>query len=266
MADPGMTEITAAVAAHAAGRQALENNLIARIRRRLMAFGRWYDDLAVRRLSKEIRSEIAPVQAVMTAQENAYLSTVTSLLRGKPSALPRLVSIDDLRAGIDPETVYERLGEQYRYARSTGKTDQQALDSVLNRADVMAQTDVALAARRQDAAFFERNKIKGYRRVVHPELSKGGSCGLCIVASDRIYYKDRLMPIHARCHCGVMPIIGSFDAGHSLNQLDLGSFYEAAGSTRAADLKRTKYRIAHHGELGPILVEQGAPPPLKKTA
>jgi hypothetical protein len=41
--------------------------------------------------------------------------------------------------------------------------------------------------------------VTGYRRVIHPELSKSGTCGLCVAAADRIYYVDDLMPIHTNC-------------------------------------------------------------------
>jgi hypothetical protein len=158
--------------------------------------------------------------------------------------------------------VYERLARQYRYERSTGVDESKALDHVLTRADVMNQMDVSLAARSEAEKFFTEHKITGYRRVIHPELSKGGVCGMCIAATDRVYRKNALMPIHDRCHCGVMPILGGFDAGSALNDRDLslGDLYDnaAGGSQRTgtnmADLKRTRYAVDDHGELGPVLV------------
>ncbi len=249
-----------AVAANAAGRNALTVNLVAQVQALLRGFTGWYDQLAVKQLSKDVAALVSPTQRVMASQEDAYLSQVSTMMAPKPLRPVGPVQVTDLRANVAPEDVYARLAVQYRYERSVGTTEDKALTSVLTRADVMNQTDVALAARSEDQKFFEAHKITGYRRVIHPELSKGGTCGLCIAASDRIYRSDRLMPIHARCHCGVMPIIGGFDAGSSLNNLDLGTLYEdaAGGSGRTgtdmADLKRTRYRVDEHGELGPVLV------------
>jgi hypothetical protein len=169
------------------------------------------------------------------------------------------VVVSDLRKGVPPEQVYERLAVQMRYERSTGTPEPDALKHVLDRADVMNQMDVALAARSEAEKFFTSHAIAGYRRIVHPELSVGGACGMCIAASDRVYHKNRLLPIHARCKCGVMPIIGGWDAGHSLNNLDLGSLYTDAGSTSMRDLKATRYQIDEHGELGAVLVPKRRP-------
>ena len=85
------------------------------------------------------------------------------------------------------------------------------------------------------------SRIIGYRRVVHPEMSKGGSCGLCVVASTMVYTRANLRPIHDRCNCEVVPITVANDPGDSLNQLDLGDLYQAAGeSNRSAPLKRVR--------------------------
>ncbi len=38
-----------------------------------------------------------------------------------------------------------------------------------------------------------------------------------------------------------------------MNADDLQKLYDDAGSSKAADLKRTRYRVDEHGELGPVL-------------
>lgn len=251
---------TAAVQANARARDILVTGVIHRVQLLLQAFTGWYDDLAVRRMANEVRDIIRPAQTLMTAQEAAYLTGVTELLRKGPAAPSDLVDVDNLR-GVDPTDVYRRFAEQYRYYRSQGQAEPDVMKKVLDRAGVVAGTDIGLAGRRQDQAFFEANKITGYRRVIHPELAKHGTCGLCIAASTRIYHKDRLMPIHDRCNCGVMPIIGDFDVADHMNTVDLRDLYTEAGSTSAADLKRTRYTIFDHGELGPTLVPAGYTPP-----
>jgi hypothetical protein len=249
-----LAAVTAAVEANAAGRNALVDNLVAQVQALLKTFTGWYSDPAVAAMSKDIAGLVTPTQQIMVAQENAYLSQVSSMLAGHTVPPAKLAPTHNLRAGVTPDDVYERIARQYRYERSIDVPEPDALQHVRTRADVMNQADVALAARRQDAEFFSQHDITGYRRVIHPELAKTGSCGLCIAASDQIYHKSRLLPIHDRCHCGVMPVIGGFDAGSALNNLDLSTLYEHGGSTSAADLKRTRYQIDQHGELGPTLV------------
>jgi len=242
------------VEAQAQARQTMTDQLVARVQALIHNFTAWYDDLAVQRLSRRISETVQATQRVTASQEDAYLSRVSSMISGRTMKPVGPVVVRDLRAGVAPEKVYERLAVQFRYERSTGTPEVEALKHVLDRADVMNQMDVALAARSEAEKFFTAHKVTGYRRIVHPEMSKGGACGLCIAASTRIYRTDRLLPLHGRCHCGVLPIIGGFDVGDSLNNLDLGSLYTDAGSTSMADLKRTRYKVDQHGELGPILV------------
>jgi hypothetical protein len=144
------------------------------------------------------------------------------------------VDVTVLRAGVTHDQVYGRLADNYRYLRSTGASEADALTQTLQRAEVVAATDVDLAMRGQAARFAEVHHLQ-YRRVLHPELSRHGACGLCVAASDRVYYRGDLMPIHARCKCEVLPIIGSKDPGQSINKADLDRLYAAAGGTTAGE-------------------------------
>jgi hypothetical protein len=105
--------------------------------------------------------------------------------------------------------------------------------------------------------FRQTPRIRGYRRILRPYLSEGGSCGLCIAAADRIYKREDLLPIHAKCKCITLPVTKAADPGLKLNTDDLAQLYTDAGGTSRAKLKRTRYRIEEHGELGPVLVRQG---------
>lgn len=252
-----LATIQTIVAANGTGREALTDNLVAQVAAIIQGFSAWYDEVAVRRLSKQISDLVGATQRVTASQEDAYLSRVSTVLgrRTVPPVGP--VDVSKLRKAALDE-VYQRIAVQFRWERSQGVDDQLAIDHVLARADAMNQTDAQLAARAQWVKFFTENRISGYRRVIHPELSKGGTCGLCIAASDRIYHGARLMPIHDRCCCGVMPIIGGFDVGGSLNNLDLGQLYDDAGKNSATALKRTRYKVLDHGELGPVLAPKGA--------
>lgn len=101
-------------------------------------------------------------------------------------------------------------------------------------------------------------KVIGYRRVVRPELSMHGPCGLCVVAATNWYTKSSLQGIHHLCKCVTLPVTADQDPGFRWNQEDLrrhlDTIYGAAGgSTRGKDLKRVRVKITEHGELGPIL-------------
>lgn len=112
-----------------------------------------------------------------------------------------------------------------------------------------------------------KDKVYGYRRVIHPELNKSGqSCGLCIVASTMLYTKKDLLPIHTLCKCETVEVYKSngkvYDAGNQINMEDLDVFYREAGrdkgpTTHGWDLKRQKYEIVDHPEYGPTLVNVG---------
>lgn len=163
-----------------------------------------------------------------------------------------------LRA-VDPVEVYARIAAGYRFQVTEGVAAEQALRDALHRAETVARTDVTLAMRAQANQVLTRTdeRIRGYRRILHPELGSGGPpCGLCIVAADRVYRREDLDKIHEHCRCTVLPIVGSNDPGLQLNREDLDRLYRAAGeSTSGLRLKRVRALITEHGELGPILVE-----------
>lgn len=263
----------ASVTVSAAARQAVTDRLVAQVRDIVEAFHAWYDDLAVKRLAKEIGGLVHSAQAAAASNEDAYLTSLIGHLSGKPVRTPGAIGdtvIRDLRKGVDPDAVYERLAVTFRYEVSKGATPEKALGDVLTRAAVMNDYDVALATRAQDRKTLQATHLAvAYRRVIHPELSKDGlgTCSMCIVASDRVYKKSQLLPIHARCHCTVSPIMaGGVDPGSGINNLDLATLYADAKGMQAPSLKRTRYQVDDHGELGPTLVPKGRRKPRRKPA
>lgn len=160
-----------------------------------------------------------------------------------------------LRAGVSPLDVWMRPAETFRYEVSRGIRENDALVTALERVETMAHTDISLAKRAEiDAIYKATPKVHGYRRVIHPELSETGmSCGLCVVASNRVYKSGQLLPIHDLCNCETLPITSDNDPGRELNQDDLNAIYEAAGGNTAADLLKTRVIFKDHGELGPII-------------
>lgn len=162
------------------------------------------------------------------------------------------------------EAVLKRPASGFRWIVSEDGTEDDAagrsgliIDSIVDNnlmlADRLAAQQTIAQAVNLDTARDIEPRITGYRRVIHPELSRTGTCGLCIAASDRIYKWSKLMPIHDHCHCGIAPVTEEHDPGNSLNGIDLATLYDDGGGTSAAHLKKTRYTEEDHGELGTVL-------------
>lgn len=164
------------------------------------------------------------------------------------------------KADAEPGKLFERAAETYRYEKSTGADDTAANERAEARISKLVDGNIILAQRLAEQQTLSRaqrmdKRVIGYRRVIHPELSKGGVCGLCVAASDHKYRIEDLKPIHQRCNCGVAPITRSEDPGHTLNREGLTQLYtDAGGSTAGRALKRLRYELVDHDELGPMLV------------
>jgi hypothetical protein len=245
------------VTAHAAARDRLTQTAAVYAAAQVQDFTGWYDTAVITVLAERIAARVQAAQRQMAAVTDAYLSRVLTLLSGRGVPQTGVVPVTGLRAGVSPAAPYGRVADLYRFRRSLGVPDVQAVTEAVTRAEVTAGTDVALAFRAQARKVMLVRSVDGWRRIVHPELSRGGTCGLCIAASDRIYHRGDLMPLHARCVCSLLPVVNGIDPGRSLDGEALGKLYEAAGSTKAADLKRTRYTVHEHGELGPVLAKAG---------
>jgi hypothetical protein len=196
---------------------------------------------------------------------------------------------------LNPADPYGRLADTWRYETIVkGASEADAIAKVVARAEAVVDTDIALAVRAQEIETARRRGVTFYRRVLHPELAESGlSCGLCIVASDRVYSVEKFKrELHDHCHCEMLPIENGVDPGLNINTADLESLYGAAGRLRDPDnpdaretgggkrqggaLKRIRARldedgrvvdisknqggkvvrvaVTEHGELGPVLV------------
>lgn len=152
-------------------------------------------------------------------------------LRRVPTLDPNAPYQNLERRYVDPVTPYQRIAEQYRYqVVSEGVPEDKARDKALFKLAIAVETDVTLAVREQYHKTMGRHKSDGYRRVLHPELSKSGPCGRCVVAADRTYHVADLLPIHSNCVCEVLPVYGELDPGINLNASDLMRLYKAAAN------------------------------------
>lgn len=221
------------------------------------SFDQWYDHPAIGSWAAQLVALIEAIQRQAASGTDAYLARVATQITGKSFAPSGSIDVAGLRQGVSHVEVYGRAADTFRYQKSLGKTDGEAQKAAVQRATVMAQTDVQLASRAQSQKFMVVKRVDGWRRIIHPELSRGGTCGLCIAAADRIYHKGELLPIHDRCECTTMPIINAIDPGYSLNKSDLNALYKQAGGTQAAQLSRVRITVHHNGELGPVLGVEG---------
>lgn len=172
---------------------------------------------------------------------------------------PKTVEQTVTRTAAEPDQIFERAAETYRYEKSAGADDTEANAAAEERIAGLVDGNLILAQRLAEQQTLSQVKdldkrLVGYRRVIHPELSKGGVCGLCIAAASRQYHIGILKPIHERCKCSIAPITTEHDIGELLNTEDLDKLYDQAGeSTYGKDLKRNRYVLEHHNELGPVL-------------
>lgn len=285
LAEVGLTAATAAavltlVQAQSSARAAISAQLVRQVQAIVSGFTGWYDDQAARRMATDVAQLVASSQRLAASSTNGYLTQAASQMTGTLVRPAPAADLSELRAGVNPDEVYLRLANTYRYEMARARaatiptlpdgaptslhlpvprTQAQILDQVLTRAEVMADTDVTLAVREQSRRFCGyTSRVTGYRRVIHPELSRTGTCGLCIAASDRVYRKADLLPIHGRCNCETLPIIDGVDPAAYQNGVDLRGLYrDAGGTTAAGELKKVRYRVNEHGELGPVLGVKG---------
>ena len=129
------------------------------------------------------------------------------------------------------------------------------LDAAVKRLTDNANTDGQIAMNSAATQRFHGSGVRKYRRVIHPELSKTGTCGLCAVAATNVFSTADLLPMHNNCKCTVAPITANNDPGLKLNREDLDAIYRKAGSTSAADLKSVRVIMESHSEIGPILTQ-----------
>lgn len=175
-------------------------------------------------------------------------------------------------AAMTTVEVLNRPVRTIRYLESQGATRERALAGGYKRLDALVEGNVMLAQRIAEsevinaAANLAGSPVVGMRRIIHPEMSRTGTCGLCIAASDRLYTVRELLPIHAGCWCTSAAVTEEFDPADELNAVDLRRLYRDAGGTSAAHLKRTRYKVDEHGELGPTLIPVRKYKPRSKTS
>lgn len=264
----------------------------------VMGFDDWYDSDAITSLTHSISQTVQGFTRGVARTADAFMTRTIAMMTGRivhpagavrqaiagPRAhelrrIPESAGIlNGDRNGITRPGIYGRVADTYRW--QTAKIDEALIEAVrsgikptglvdpdvaaLARARRAVDTDLKLARRAQMHRTLSRaaqeGLVTGYRRIIHPEVSRGGTCGLCIAASTRVYRVDHLQPLHGGCHCSQLPVARGVDPGVDIND----DAYEEAlaitgGHTDRDSLRRTRFRVDHHGELGPVLAPADQP-------
>jgi hypothetical protein len=288
-------EVTALMQQQDAARRAATAAAVALAVARTRGFNEWYSTAAITTWAASLVRGIEALQRALARQTDALFCRQAMVMTGRTVRPVGAVDVSTLRKGVTHAGAYGRVADTYRYQQSlvdSGKQVQAAIDAAVSRAEAVVETDTQLVVRAQaqrfmlaqpavpleqqpgpvltadlagtepqrapEASVSRRARLIGYRRIVHPELSRGGTCGMCIVASHRLYKRDDLLPIHGGCNCLPMPVYEGADPGSIINDADLERFYAEAGGKQAAELKRTRYQVTNNGELGPVLSRAGA--------
>lgn len=246
--------------------------------------GDWWNDAVITAVAGRLAMmELAMLQQAWRAGIS-YADMVLNAMGVTPKGVGPAFSYP--RVNTDPWIVAMRPAMQYRHLQAQrpdvkpkswpdresdiGKVVEGWLNDAYSLLEDEALTDATSASNQSSVERYDESDVKAYRRIIHPERSQTGSCGLCIAASDRYYYTSELLPLHQRCKCTTAPIIGKNDPGLTLTQQDLDDLYGAAYTTvtgreyssgrrreytqtsRQA-LSNVRVKTISHGELGPLL-------------
>lgn len=228
------------------------------------SYAGWYAAAETARVAQETLGFVQPARDAVGELGAAYMREVIAgtrtVARGRriPAVRTARIALPPARKGADLVQVYSRPAEAYRREFSVTEDEDAALAAAMVRLESLISDDLLLARRDGEHQQMAEAGVTGYRRIVHPELSKSGqTCGLCLAASDRIYTIDELLPIHDECNCTTAPITDDYDPGDA-NDVDLEAIYKAAGGTTdGRALKKVRFEVNEHGELGPVLTVKG---------
>ena len=253
---PDLAVVERRVSAFQASRAHLDERVTAAVLAQMDGFDGWATPSLLGELVDAVSARVSAGQVGVAQLTDAYLAQVTSEMTGRivsPAGVPAGIGETQRRGVAGHAEVYNRLGTQFRTQVAAGATRTEAFTSTVNRAKAMVGTDLGLAHRAQVRQFTERRGVTRYRRV----FSGANTCGLCVAASDRLYHKTDLLPLHDNCRCATVPVTAGTDPGSQINQAQLDDLYKQAGSTGAKDLHKVRYNVVDHAEKGPTLVVRG---------
>lgn len=218
------------------------------------SLGAWYSAQQVDAVAMRSAEIVQPARQVAGDLGAAYIREVLAGLSAVRERAPQ-IDLPAARLGADLADVYARPAEAYRLTYALTEDTTAALDAARGRLETLVRDDLLIARRDGEHQQMLEAGVEHYRRIVHPERSKTGVCGLCLAASDRVYSIKELLPVHDECQCTVAP---DSDAAAEAVKVDLEAIYKAAGGTSdGRALKEVRFQVNEHGELGPVLGVKG---------
>lgn len=249
------------VDAHAKARKKVETLTLKKVDQILGEFdkwGEWNNQRDRERVLTQIVRVLEDGQRETARFTVAYLDGVEKyLVEDRKFRKTSLLLPKDVRSREENRLRLQRVFREYWWRLEEGDTPRQALYRAQLRAREMVEMDLRLAFTHQARGWAQaRDGYHTWRRVIRPELSQDGACALCVVAADRVYHKENLLPLHTGCNCTVLPEAEAHMRGlaFNLNSEDLDALYAASpGGVRGAELQEVKVKIEWHGEYGPVL-------------
>ena len=243
-------------------RNRIRTQVLSTVERAWGGLGSW-DEADVERFVNQVAPLIRAGQLQTANLTDGFIANAMAELTGepvRPVGLPP-EEVSSLRP-VPVDEVYRRPFVEVWSGLKNGQRFDDALGVGRDRLLRLVDDDLSLAHRTAASRASSGQGVQRYRRVLRPYMAKGGTCGLCIAASDQRYHSDNLLPIHTRCHCEVLPIVGDEDPGRVFNGQDIPTLYKRAAAQSASgsgrDLKKVRVKVHEHGELGPTLTEAGA--------
>lgn len=255
---PGDRRVLALVDGSATARDRLEGRVAKVVAGLWGGFDGWYQPALVDEVAAEVAAMVGRGQIAVAALTDAYLAQVASIVRGRPvgpvGVSPKMTGTRRA-GGVTAEAVYARVAAEYRWQVSRDVAPIRAREIAAERAAAMTRTDLGLAFRDQASAFMTATGAAGWRRVIRPERSRSGTCGLCVAASNRVYTRGDLMAMHGSCRCTVVEVGAGVDEGRVINAAEYAAVAAESESLGAGDLLKARVQVREHGELGPVLTD-----------
>lgn len=220
-------------------------------------FTDWYTPAAIAARAAEAAAVSLTAQETVAELMAQYVAELNAVARGDTKIPVPRVPIPEIRGGTDLQTVHERTAKAYRLDYAKHQNNEDALQAALAREMALIEADLMLAARQAQQDAMVDLEVDRYRRLLRPELSRTGSCGLCLAASLQVYSVEDLLPIHEHCKCLTVPLIGDHDPASVLNNADKRAIYESVDARTKTELSHVRVQIREHGEYGPTLTVRG---------
>lgn len=231
----------------------IRDNAAANARSAWSSFEGWYSPPLVSALATEIAGVSVAAQQTLAGAAAQYAETMVGMLAGRPVTLPA-PQTPTVRNGVDLWLAHTRPANTLKMRVATGASYEDAFAAAVRRGADMIVTDALLATRETERERYLAAGVEQYRRVIRPELSESGTCGLCVAAADRLYSTDDLLPIHPpNCKCTTMPVVDGKDPGEQITREDVRRAYQILSDGDRNALANMRVRVREHGELGPVL-------------